>query len=105
MRSTYHPATSFEFEGRGQLTIGSLDYVNAGLSLSGPIVADRLAIRVAASRSHRRGTIYNVTANRWVNEQDNLGLRGALLWRATPNLDLTLSGDPRTWGGTVRARF
>jgi iron complex outermembrane receptor protein len=86
-------APSFEFEGRGQLTIGSLDYVNAGLSLSGPIVPDMLAIRVAASRSHRRGTIYNVTTDRWVNEQDNLGLRGALLWRATPNLDLTLSGD------------
>ncbi len=86
-------APSFDFEGRAQLTLGGLGLVNAGLSLSGPIVADTLAIRVAASRSHRRGTIYNVTTDRWVNEQDNLGLRGALLWRASGTLNLTLAGD------------
>ena len=86
-------APSFDFEGRGQVTIGNLDYVNAGVSLSGPIVADTLAFRVAASRSHRRGTIFNVTSDRWVNEQDNLGLRGSLLWRVADNFDLTLSAD------------
>jgi iron complex outermembrane receptor protein len=84
---------SFHFEGRAQVTIGNLDLINGGVSLSGPIVADRLAFRVAATRTSRRGTIYNVTSNRWANEQDNLGLRGSLLWRATGNLDLTLAGD------------
>src|SRR5205085_5894642 len=86
-------APSFDFEGRAQVTIGNLDYVNAGVSLSGPIIADTLAFRVAASRSNRRGTIYNVTLDRWVNEQDNLGLRGSLLLRAAPNFNLTLSAD------------
>ncbi|MDQ8757142.1 TonB-dependent receptor [Sphingosinicella sp. LHD-64] len=86
-------APSFDFEGRAQVTIGNLDYVNAGASFSGPIVDDVLAFRVAAARSHRRGTVYNVTTDRWVNEQDNLGLRGQLLWRATDNLNLTLSAD------------
>jgi iron complex outermembrane receptor protein len=86
-------APSFDFEGRAQVTIGNFDYLSGGLSLSGPIVADTLAFRVAASRSHRRGTIFNVATDRWVNEQDNLGLRGALLWRAAGNLDLTLSAD------------
>jgi len=86
-------APSFTPEGRGQLTIGNLGLVNAGLSYSGPIVDDVLAFRVAASRSHRRGTIYNVATDRRVNEQDNLGLRGQLLWRASGNLDVTLSGD------------
>ena len=86
-------APSFRPEGRFDLSIGNLGYVQARASVSGPIVDDVLAIRLAGSRSSRRGTIYNVTTDRWVNEQDNLGLRGILLWRATPSFDLTLSGD------------
>jgi iron complex outermembrane receptor protein len=86
-------APSFTFEGRAQLSLGNLDYVNGAVSLSGPIVDDVLAFRVAAARSHRRGTIFNVTTDRWVNEQDNLGLRGQLLLRAAPNLNITLVGD------------
>ena len=86
-------APTFEFEGRAQLSAGSLDYVNAGVSLSGPIIADTLAFRVAGTRSRRRGTIYNVATDRWVNEQDNLGLRGQLLLRASETLDLTFSAD------------
>ena len=80
-------APSFNFEGRAQLSVGNLDYINGAVSLSGPIVDDVLAFRVAAARSHRRGTVYNVTTDRWVNEQDNLGLRGQLLLRAAPNLE------------------
>ena len=86
-------APSFTPEGRFDITIGNLDYVQARASISGPIVDNVLAIRLAASRSSRRGTIFNVTTHRWVNEQDNLGLRGVLLWRATPSLDITLTGD------------
>jgi iron complex outermembrane receptor protein len=86
-------APSFTPEGRFDITIGNLDYVQARASVSGPIVDNVLAVRLAASRGSRRGTIFNVTTDRWVNEQDNLGLRGVLLWRATPSLDLTLTGD------------
>lgn len=84
---------SFDFEGRAEVTVGNLGYVQAKASVSGPLIEDRLAVRLAASSTDRRGTIYNVTTNNWVNEQDNLGLRGVLLWRATDALDLTLSAD------------
>ena len=84
---------SFEPEGRAELSIGNLGYVQARASLSGPIVADTLAIRVAGSATRRRGTIFNVTSGNWVNELENTGVRGALLWRATPHLNITLSGD------------
>jgi iron complex outermembrane receptor protein len=86
-------APSFTPEGRFDITIGNLDYVQARASVSGPIVDNVLAVRLAASRGSRRGTIFNVTTDRWVTEQDNLGLRGVLLWRATPSLDITLTGD------------
>jgi iron complex outermembrane receptor protein len=86
-------APTFEPEGRIELSLGNLDYVAAKASVSGPIVADKLAVRLAASKSRRRGTIFNVATDRWVNEQDNLGLRGQLLWRAGSDLDVTLSAD------------
>jgi iron complex outermembrane receptor protein len=84
---------SFTPEGRFELSLGNLHYVQARVSVSGPLIDDVLAIRLAASTTSRRGTIYNVTTGRRVNEQDNLGLRGQLLWRATPTLDLYLTGD------------
>ncbi len=86
-------APTFEPEGRLELSLGNLDYIAAKASVSGPIVADKLALRIAASKSRRRGTLFNVASDRWVNEQDNLGLRGQLLWRASEALDVTLSAD------------
>ncbi|GGE72205.1 TonB-dependent receptor [Sphingomonas prati] len=86
-------APSFEYEGRAEATVGNLGFVQAKASVSGPLIADTLAIRLAASTTERKGTIYNVTSGRRVNEQDNLGFRGSLLWRATDALKLTLSGD------------
>jgi iron complex outermembrane recepter protein len=86
-------APSFSPEGRVEVSLGNLDYLQAKASVSGPLIDDKLAVRIAGSATQRRGTIFNVTSDRWVNEQDNLGIRGALLWRATDNLDLTLSGD------------
>jgi iron complex outermembrane receptor protein len=84
---------SFTPEGRVELSFGNLDYVQAKGSVSGPLVDDKVAVRLAASATQRRGTIFNVATDRWVNEQDNLGFRGSLLWNATDALHLTLSGD------------
>lgn len=84
---------SFTPEARLELSFGNLEYLQAKGSVSGPLVDDRLAIRLAASATQRRGTIFNVATDRWVNEQDNLGLRGSLLWKPTDALSLTLSGD------------
>ena len=84
---------SFDFEGRAEVTAGNLGQIQAKASVSGPLIADRLALRLGISSSDRRGTITNVTTSNRVNEQDNLGLRGSLLWRPTPKLDVILSGD------------
>ncbi|MBU3077058.1 TonB-dependent receptor [Sphingomonas quercus] len=86
-------APTFTFEGRAELTVGNLDYVQAKASVSGPLIDDKLAIRLAASATERRGTIYNVTSDKWVNAQNNRGFRGSLLWKATDALNLTLSAD------------
>ena len=86
-------APSFSPEARAEITYGNLDFVQAKASVSGPLVDDTVAIRLSAGYTSRRGTIYNVTSREYVNSQDNLSLRSRILWRAAPNLNLTLSGD------------
>ncbi len=73
---------SFDFEGRAEISVGNLEFVQAKASVSGPLVEDRLALRLGVSSTERRGTIFNVATGNYVNEQDNLGLRGQLLYRA-----------------------
>ncbi|MEJ6008458.1 TonB-dependent receptor [Novosphingobium aquae] len=83
---------TFEFEGRAELTLGNLDYKQAKAAISGPL-SDTVAARIAIASTSRRGTIYNVTTKRWINEQDNIGLRGQLLFKPSEDLSITLSGD------------
>ncbi|ANI77234.1 MULTISPECIES: TonB-dependent receptor [Sphingobium] len=83
---------TFDFEGRAELTVGNLNYRQAKAAISGPL-SDTIAARLAIASTSRRGTIYNVTTNRWINEQDNLGLRGQLLFKPNDDFSITLSGD------------
>jgi iron complex outermembrane recepter protein len=85
-------APTFDFEGRAEVTIGNLGFKQAKVAVSGPL-SETLAARLALSSTSRRGTIFNVTSGNHINEQDNLGLRGQLLWRPSSNLDITLAGD------------
>ena len=83
---------SFTFEGKAELSVGNLNFKQAKAAISGPI-NDRLAARLAISATSRRGTIYNVTTDKWIQSQDNIGLRGQILWQPTDTVDVTFSGD------------
>ncbi|QCB53902.1 TonB-dependent receptor [Sphingopyxis sp. PAMC25046] len=83
---------TFDFEGKAEVSIGNLDFKQAKAAISGPL-SDQLAARIAVSSTSRRGTIYNVVTDRYIQSQDNIGIRGQLLWRPTDNLDITLAGD------------
>jgi iron complex outermembrane receptor protein len=84
---------SFTPEARVELTGGNYNFFQGKASVSGPLVDDKLAIRLSTSVTTRRGTVYNTATRDYVNSQDNLGFRGQLLWRATPALSFTLFGD------------
>ncbi len=84
---------SFTPEARVELTTGNLDFIQAKASASGPIVDGKLAARLSASVTSRRGTIRNTVLGGYANAQDNQSVRGQLLWTPTDNLDLTLYGD------------
>jgi iron complex outermembrane receptor protein len=83
---------TFDFEGRGELSVGNLNYKQAKAAISGPLT-DKIAARIAVAATSRRGTLYNTTSDRWINEQDNLGIRGQLLFKPTDDFSITLSGD------------
>ena len=83
---------TFDFEGRAELTVGNLNYKQAKAAISGPL-SDTVAARIAVAATSRRGTLYNTTTDRWINEQDNLGIRGQLLFKPNDNFSVTLSGD------------
>ncbi|HEX7741289.1 MAG TPA: TonB-dependent receptor plug domain-containing protein, partial [Sphingobium sp.] len=71
---------TFDFEGRAEVTVGNLQFKQAKAAISGPL-SDTVAARFAISSTSRRGTIFNVASGNWINEQDNLGFRGQLLFR------------------------
>lgn len=83
---------TFDFEGKAEVSVGNLNFVQAKGAISGPIT-DTLAARFAVSSTSRRGTIYNVTTNQWIQSQDNLGLRGQLLFKPSEAFSITLAGD------------
>ena len=84
---------SFSPEARVELTGGNYDFFQGKASVSGPLIDDRLAVRLSTSITTRRGTIFNVRQNEFQNSQDNQSFRGQLFFQATDNLDLTLYGD------------
>ncbi len=85
-------APTFTPEARAEITVGNLGFRQAKGAISGPLTST-LAARLAVSSTHREGTIYNVATRRAINEQDNLGLRGQLLWEPQDGIAITLAGD------------
>ncbi len=85
-------APSFTPEGRAEISFGNYRFGQAKASVSGPL-SDDIALRLSASATTRRGTIYDTSSGEDLHRQRNLGLRGQLLWHATSALSLTLSGD------------
>jgi iron complex outermembrane receptor protein len=86
-------APTFTEEGRAEASFGNLGFLQAKASLSGPLLADSLAGRVAFSGTSRNGTLFDVKTGTHINELDNLGFRGQLLWSVSKDLDVTLAAD------------
>lgn len=88
--TTHQP--TFDFEGKAEVSVGNFNFKQAKAVVSGPLT-DSIAARLALSSTSRRGTIYNVTTDTWIQSQDNIGLRGQLLWQANADLKFTLVAD------------
>ena len=84
--ANFEPGASFE------VSYGNYGYVQAKASLTGPL-SKKLAARASFSGTQRDGLLYNVATQRPVNDLNNLGFRGQLLFTPTDNVKITLIGD------------
>ena len=85
-RPSFTPGTQVE------LGYGNYGFVQAKASITGPI-SSKLAARLSFSGTQRDGFLYNVNTQQSVNDLNNLGVRGQLLYNASDRLKLTFIGD------------
>jgi iron complex outermembrane receptor protein len=86
-------APSFDPEFSGEATGGSRSYHQVRGSVSGPIVADKVAFRLTLSDTHQDGLLTNAYNGRKVNDYDNFSVRGQLLVQPTEDVSIRLIGD------------
>ncbi len=86
-------APSFTAGASFEVSYGNYGFVQAKSYLTGPLIKDKLAGRFSFSGTQRDGTIYNLASNEFVNDLNNLGLRGQLLFTPSKNIKITLSAD------------
>lgn len=85
-RPSFTPETNFE------LSYGNLAFLQAKASFSGPL-SDKIAGRVSFSGTQRDGLLYNVATQDDVNDLNNVGVRGQLLFTPTSKVAILLSAD------------
>ncbi len=85
-KASFTPGANFE------LSYGNYGFIQAKASITGPL-SKTLAARVSFSGTQRDGLLTNVATQQKVNDLNNLGVRGQLLYVPSENLKLTLIGD------------
>ncbi|MDI9869798.1 TonB-dependent receptor [Flectobacillus roseus] len=84
--ASFTPSASFE------LSYGNYGYIQAKGSISGPI-NKHLAARLSFSGTQRDGLLYNTKTQQNMNDINNLGTRGQLLYTPSEKVKITLIGD------------
>ena len=85
-KPAFNPSTDVE------LNLGDREFVQVKASVTGPL-AKKLAGRASFSGTQRNGTVYNIKTATAVNNLDNLGVRGQLLFAPSDTLAITGSVD------------
>lgn len=85
-RPTFNPTAVAE------LSYGNYGYVQAKASVNGGL-SDKVAARLSFSGTQRNGVIENIRTGQDINDLNNIGVKGQLLYRINNNSELLLSGD------------
>ncbi len=85
-KPSFKPGANFE------VSYGNYGYVQAKSSVTGAL-SKKLAGRLSFSGTQRDGVVENVATNKSVNDINNLGVRGQLLYNVSENTSITLAGD------------
>jgi iron complex outermembrane receptor protein len=85
-KASFTPGSNFE------LGYGNYGFVQAKASITGPL-SSKLAARLSFSGTQRDGLLYNVNSQQSVNDLNNLGFRGQLLYVPSDQVKITFIGD------------
>lgn len=85
-------APSFRPGANVEVSFGNYGFVQAKASVTGGL-GEKFAGRLSFSGTQRDGLIDNVATQKPVNDLNNLGIRGQLLYKPTEKLSITLNGD------------
>lgn len=85
-KPSFKPGASFE------VSYGNYGFIQAKTSVTGPL-GKHFAGRISFSGTQRDGLLYNVRTEKPVNDLNNLGVRGQLLFSPSDRFSITLSGD------------
>lgn len=83
----FSPGAEFE------VSYGNIGFVQAKSSITGALIKGKLAARLSFSGTQRDGVLYNVATQKKVNDLNNLGFRGQLLYTPSEKVNLTLTAD------------
>ena len=87
-------APSYTLEGTGEATYGDFDQFQVRASLSGPIVADKVAFRFSAQHMERGAFLENLTpGGNDTDATETQSYRGQLLFDISEDTSLRLIGD------------
>jgi len=75
-----------------ELSYGNYGFIQAKASVTGPL-GKKLAARFSFSGTQRDGLIYNQRTDKYINDQNNIGLRGQLRYTPNDKVNITLAGD------------
>jgi len=82
----------FKPEATVEVSYGNLGFIQAKTSISGPL-SKKLAARASFSGTQRDAIFYNVYSNSKINDINNLGFRGQLLYTPNDDIKIVLAAD------------
>jgi iron complex outermembrane recepter protein len=84
----------FSFGGRADATYGSFNEFKVRGTVTGPLIDDKVALRLTGTYNRRDGVLENaIPGQPDINDRKGYALRGKLLIKATDDLKIVLSGD------------
>lgn len=83
---------SFKAGANFEVSYGNYGYIQAKTSVTGALTK-KIAARLSFSGTQRDGTVYNIRTDKYINDINNLGLKGQILYNLTSKVQVTLSGD------------
>ncbi|HEX7821608.1 MAG TPA: TonB-dependent receptor [Sphingobium sp.] len=84
---------SFTPEATAEATLGNYGYHQLRASVSAPLVADKVAVRLSIADTHRDGFLTNRFDQSHPQDYDNFTVRGQLLVKPSDTLSIRLIGD------------